>query len=160
MKKIIRIYPSPHTVEFDVLISTLIKAQFKLTSDLFMYAGPLTMPLLVHSVGYMATRYATKEWPDLQIFLSSVGIYENIEADFANELGYDEATLKKYFGPVKHPGGRDGMILFPVLNRPKSVGQITLRDKNPYTHPVMDPRYLEHPQDVGSLIEGRLMYFY
>lgn len=42
----------------------------------------------------------------------------------------------------------------PVLLRPKSRGFIKLRSRNPYEHPLIDPRYLSHPQDVATIVEG------
>lgn len=42
----------------------------------------------------------------------------------------------------------------PVLLRPKSRGYITLRSRNPYEHPVINPNYLSHPDDVATIVEG------
>jgi hypothetical protein len=42
--------------------------------------------------------------------------------------------------------GKDGFF--------KSVGEIILKDKNPFTPPIIDPKYLHHPHDVKLLTEG------
>jgi len=42
----------------------------------------------------------------------------------------------------------------PVLLRPKSRGFLKLRSRNPYDHPLIDPRYLSHPEDVATMVEG------
>lgn len=42
----------------------------------------------------------------------------------------------------------------PVLLRPKSRGYLKLRSRDPYQHPVIDPRYLSHPHDVKTIVEG------
>lgn len=45
----------------------------------------------------------------------------------------------------------------PVLLRPKSRGYLKLRSRNPYDHPIIDPRYLSHPQDIRTIVEGMKM---
>lgn len=42
----------------------------------------------------------------------------------------------------------------PVLLRPKSRGYLKLRSRNPYEHPIIDPRYLSNPADVATIVEG------
>lgn len=42
----------------------------------------------------------------------------------------------------------------PVLLRPKSRGYLKLRSRNPYEHPMIDPKYLSHPDDVATIVEG------
>lgn len=42
----------------------------------------------------------------------------------------------------------------PVLLRPKSRGYLKLRSRNPYEHPLINPRYLSHPHDVATIVEG------
>jgi choline dehydrogenase len=48
----------------------------------------------------------------------------------------------------------DSFTLDPVMLRPKSRGYIKLRSANPYDHPIIDPKYLTHPQDIHSMVEG------
>ncbi|XP_054709909.1 uncharacterized protein LOC129219656 [Uloborus diversus] len=40
------------------------------------------------------------------------------------------------------------------LLKPKSRGTITLRSTDPYDPPVIDPNYLEDPEDIQDLVEG------
>lgn len=42
----------------------------------------------------------------------------------------------------------------PVLLRPKSRGYLKLRSRNPHDHPLIDPRYLSHPHDVATIVDG------
>lgn len=42
----------------------------------------------------------------------------------------------------------------PVMLRPKSRGYLKLRSRNPYDHPLIDPRYLSHPHDVATVVDG------
>ncbi|XP_075728823.1 putative GMC-type oxidoreductase Mb1310 [Rhipicephalus microplus] len=56
-------------------------------------------------------------------------------------------------------GPTDGRLSFRgvvVLNRPKSGGSITLCSADPNDDPDIDPRILEHPDDVRRAAEGEL----
>lgn len=46
------------------------------------------------------------------------------------------------------------MTILPVLLHPKSKGIVRLKDKNPSTKPLIDPRYLNNPRDIEILISG------
>jgi len=49
-----------------------------------------------------------------------------------------------------------GLSLFTVLQRPKSVGALTLRLADPLMHPAIDPRYLSDPDgsDLNTLVDA------
>lgn len=47
-----------------------------------------------------------------------------------------------------------GFTLCPTLLYPQSKGQITLRSKNPFEPPVIQPNYLENQQDLETLLAG------
>lgn len=42
----------------------------------------------------------------------------------------------------------------PTLLRPKSRGSIRLRSGDPFESPIIDPNYLEHPDDVKTFVAG------
>jgi len=41
-----------------------------------------------------------------------------------------------------------------TLIRPKSRGQIRLKSTDPEDHPLIDPRYYSHPNDIQVMMEG------
>nr|WP_295467013.1 GMC family oxidoreductase N-terminal domain-containing protein [Mesorhizobium sp.] len=49
-----------------------------------------------------------------------------------------------------------GISMFTVLQRPKSVGALTLRSADPLMHPAIDPKYLSDPEDsdLTTLIDA------
>ncbi|SHO65763.1 Choline dehydrogenase [Pseudoxanthobacter soli DSM 19599] len=54
------------------------------------------------------------------------------------------------------PGGA-GCTLNAYLVRPKSRGSVTLRSAEPSDHPVIDPNFLDHPDDLeGTIASVRL----
>ena len=50
--------------------------------------------------------------------------------------------------------GKDGVSILPALLRPKSTGTIRLASTNHHDHPLIDPQYLKHPDDVKTLVEA------
>ena len=48
----------------------------------------------------------------------------------------------------------EGMMVHPTLLRPKSVGSMVLSGPSINNPPVIDPNYLDHPEDLPVLIEG------
>jgi choline dehydrogenase-like flavoprotein len=48
----------------------------------------------------------------------------------------------------------DSFTMNPVMLRPKSRGFVRLRSTNPYDHPLIDPKYFSHPQDIHTMVEG------
>ncbi|XP_064614290.1 uncharacterized GMC-type oxidoreductase Mb1310-like [Liolophura sinensis] len=47
-----------------------------------------------------------------------------------------------------------GFTFIPILSHPKSSGTLRLRSRNPMEFPILDPRYLSHPDDVSTLVEA------
>lgn len=108
--------------------------------------GPLSATGLSQLSGFIDSRYSnTSEGsPDLQILFwgysascSKSGLVGEIDADKVN------GTLPK----------RE-VIIIPVVVDPKSRGYLTLRDKNPLSHPKIFARYLKNSIDVAKLVEG------
>ena len=50
----------------------------------------------------------------------------------------------------------DGFRLEIQLLSPKSQGHVRLASRNPFVHPLIDPKYLENIEDVYTLIRGKL----
>ncbi|EEC06569.1 glucose dehydrogenase, putative [Ixodes scapularis] len=48
----------------------------------------------------------------------------------------------------------DSMSLYPVLLRPRSRGTVRLRSTDPHDEPLLNPRYLTHPQDLRTMVDA------
>jgi len=47
-----------------------------------------------------------------------------------------------------------GLSCHVCLLRPKSRGEVTLKSSDPFEDPLIDPKFLSHPDDVTDLVEG------
>ncbi|MEM8894667.1 MAG: GMC family oxidoreductase N-terminal domain-containing protein, partial [Bacteroidota bacterium] len=63
------------------------------------------------------------------------------------EYGFDLYDLNKF----PHD---DGYSILPSLLQPKSRGEVSLRDKNPSSAPVIDPKFLSEESDLAQLVAG------
>ncbi|XP_070539484.1 alcohol dehydrogenase [acceptor]-like [Ptychodera flava] len=68
-----------------------------------------------------------------------------------NNTKFDETF--EYVGKAEREP-KQGIVLYPILLHPKSTGNLKLRSRNPLDHPMIDPCYLEDPDDVTSMIKG------
>ncbi|KAJ8315043.1 hypothetical protein KUTeg_007193 [Tegillarca granosa] len=66
--------------------------------------------------------------------------------------------LFNLFGEKFQSNTINAFSILPTLLHPKSKGTITLQTKDPFDPPLIDPHYLEHPDDVRSFIKGIRIY--
>lgn len=92
-----------------------------------------------------------RDWPDLQMYFSYAGVYETIAKDISWLGGVKRDEFEEFLRPYK---GKHGLTLGAALVRPKSFGTVRLNSRDPFQHPAIDPRYLEHPDDIKALVEG------
>jgi len=49
----------------------------------------------------------------------------------------------------------DGFFQLVTMSRPVGTGTVKLRDANPHSLLEIDPKYLENPHDLKTLVEGK-----
>ncbi|KAH8385023.1 hypothetical protein KR093_010499, partial [Drosophila rubida] len=94
-----------------------------------------------------------KDWPDVELIL----VAGSLASD--NGLGLKQGGNIKdeiYEGLYKHMERtqQDHFTLLVMQFHPKSVGRLWLRDANPASWPVIDPKYFLDPEDVEYLLDG------
>lgn len=89
--------------------------------------------------------------PDIELAPISTTPASQLFKAMMVELGLLPEAFDAIIGPVD---GTPGFRSVVILNRPKSKGSITLRSVDPYDPPNIDPRILEHPDDVRRAAEG------
>ncbi len=78
----------------------------------------------------------------------------------------DRVDMQLYFSPVSYskptPGTRRLTLPDPFPGfftgispcRPKSLGTVAIKSPDPFVPPEIDPRYLDHPDDVATMLAG------
>ncbi|XP_023228519.1 glucose dehydrogenase [FAD, quinone]-like [Centruroides sculpturatus] len=116
-------------------------------------SGPLTLPVGFEGLAFVNSRFAnlSEDYPDIELHLISGGPTSDGGKIIIPSLGINNQIRKLYYKPILY---RNAFSIFPSLFHPKSRGYIKLRSANPYDHPIIQPNYLSHPQDVLALIDG------
>lgn len=94
--------------------------------------------------------------------LSNPDGHPDLELLFISGTMSSEMTLRKSFGMADHvynsvyksTEGQDGIMIFPMVMRPKSKGRIMLRDANIFHQPLIYPNYFADEHDLDVLVQG------
>ena len=112
--------------------------------------GPLTSTPIEGNL-FHRTSLATDQRQDLQLlYQGGAPIGRN-----ADDLNYIPLLAKSYFGPQteKEMVSVSGFFMVAVGLHPKSIGDIRL-DRRPRAPTLISPNYLDHQDDVETLLEG------
>lgn len=107
----------------------------------------------VDGLAFMSTPLQSqdsRDWPDIQMHM----VPADVVADGGRYLRYLAGVSEGVWSYYRAFIGVPSFSIDPVLLRPKSRGKLWLRSRDPYDHPLIDPRYLSHPADVRTIIEG------
>nr|CAD7432544.1 unnamed protein product [Timema monikensis] len=86
--------------------------------------------------------------PDLQLMAIPSGASSDDGAHLYTTVGITDKVWQGYFSTLS---GKQVASFLPVLLHPKSKGEILLRDGDPNSLPLINPRYLTHQRDVDTL---------
>ncbi|UXI21464.1 hypothetical protein NH340_JMT07407 [Sarcoptes scabiei] len=75
---------------------------------------------------------------------------------FKDSINLNEQQWQNVFFPFVQ---KECYTLLPVMLRPKSVGYIKLKSANPYDHPIIDPKYFSHPEDLEKMADAMKISF-
>ncbi|XP_069137635.1 glucose dehydrogenase [FAD, quinone]-like [Argopecten irradians] len=135
-------------VTFSDLTSTLTALQYE-----YFRTGPLSATMLeamAFVYNDLNNKKDTGKNSDIQLMTYSVHSITPSMRE-AIDFNYREDVKDNIF-----TGTDDTRTIFlsPTLMHPKSTGTIRLKSSDPFDYPVIDPHYLEHPDDVKTLIAG------
>lgn len=104
-------------------------------------------------MGFIKTKYAnhSDDYPDFEIHLLSGSPTSDDGQTFRRVQGFTRELWEKVYVPYL---AYDTMSMYPVLLRPKSKGYVKLRSTNPYDPPIIDPKYLTHPDDILTMVDA------
>lgn len=108
-------------------------------------SGPLTSFSGVEGLAFMHSRYSDSnlDWPDILLVLVNGDI-----------LSSNSAYLDSEFRSQLKVNGSNRFSIFPIILKPKSRGVIRLQSSNPLHPPLIDPKYLTHPEDIMVMIDA------
>lgn len=105
--------------------------------------GPLASTGLSQLTGFVKSKYAEEDYPDLQIFFSG----------YSTKCSNTGLIQECENGSMKNCGRRE-IAIRPTLVDVRSKGVLKLRSSNPLDHPLLFPNYLTKKQDINILKEG------
>lgn len=106
--------------------------------------GPLASTGLTQVTGFVKSKYAKDDVPDLQLF------FDGFSARCSETGKEDECSN----GTRGTPCGKRIVNLRPTNILTRSTGYLTLKSKNPLVAPAIFANYLTEKMDVDVLIEG------
>ena len=101
----------------------------------------------------ISSSISDKGFPDIHTYFLAYSIDSHYKRVFSNAFNFKPEILNNYFGKVK---GKDSFLQMVTINKPFGTGTLRLKNKDPFTKPLLDPRYLSHEKDVKILVEGKL----
>ncbi|CAF3714462.1 unnamed protein product [Rotaria sordida] len=115
--------------------------------------GPLTSPggesLAWYQLNGNADSNKTQP-PDIQILFCPF----TVSAELFRNFNFKPEFYEQYFKPHLTDGSQWTILCSPALLHPESKGEITLASRDPLTHPIINPNYLQNKEDVHKMVEG------
>lgn len=114
--------------------------------------GPLSTNGVGEAISYIRTPFASHPGPDIEI-LSAAGSLHSDSAHNFRTLNIKDAIFENVYKPLL-VNQVDTFTALIILLHPKSTGFMELKNGNAFSAPLFYPNYLEHPDDVETLLEG------
>ncbi|XP_064460194.1 glucose dehydrogenase [FAD, quinone]-like [Ornithodoros turicata] len=115
-------------------------------------AGPYSVPMGVEALSFTKTSITNDARPDVEYYLFGISpAGAGSEQYNTVALGYTDKVYSKYYLPKRN---EYAVQVAPGINGLKSRGVIKLGTTDPYDHPIIDPNYFSHPDDVLIAIEA------
>ncbi|XP_036147139.1 glucose dehydrogenase [FAD, quinone] isoform X2 [Monomorium pharaonis] len=113
--------------------------------------GLLSIPGGAEALAFIKTKYAPDERPDIELLFASGSLHSDNGQALKRGLRISEDLYNAVYKPIEN---QDAWSIWPIIQYPKSVGRLTLRSKNPFESPKMDPNFFSHPADLEIILEG------
>lgn len=115
--------------------------------------GPGSAPAGFAGQAFFQSPQAQPPYPDLQAMHLSIALHPELSLLAHNALGLKQEVLDKWWAPF-HWRNIDAKFVLLLLGRPKSVGEMRLVSSNPDDDVVLEPNYLQDPDDREALLFG------
>ena len=138
-------YKAPKAMSHDTLKLVQPTA---LTDYLMQGTGPLTSIGGVVGTGFIHTAVNNDTRPDIQLIFASLTWAVDFGTNLRKICGLGDEAFDWY---KEQPESEFGVMIAPVLSRPKSKGSIKLRSSDPMDHPIIEANYLRDKFDLDTL---------
>ena len=108
--------------------------------------GSLFSTMLFHS-------FNDPNYPELQIYMTPMNIDENLSDGESESASIFQSLGRKLLVRGKKVA-KPGVQIDINLERPRSLGKVSLYSSNPSDYPKIDPNYLSNKKDLDDLVEG------
>ena len=118
--------------------------------------GPLTVPGGVEALSFIKTETNEPRGPnvpDVELMFIAGSFHSDGGAGISKGLRIKSDIYNSVYKPLED-ADIDTYSTMLVLFHPKSVGHLRLKTSNPMKHPLIYPNYLNHPDDVETLLEA------
>jgi choline dehydrogenase-like flavoprotein len=116
--------------------------------------GDISLPGGGEALSFIQTKFASRGFdvPDVEFFELSGGLHTD------HGVLVDNYNIRsEIYDTVYRPliaTRLDTMTPTVITFHPKSTGYIKLRNKNPFSHPLIHANILDHPDDVETILEA------
>uniref|UniRef100_A0A0B6ZWA2 Glucose-methanol-choline oxidoreductase N-terminal domain-containing protein n=1 Tax=Arion vulgaris TaxID=1028688 RepID=A0A0B6ZWA2_9EUPU len=90
-----------------------------------------------------------KVWPNLQIMFATNGL--DVGSQFLEGVNVDTEVVQDY---LYRDNITNNFVCLPCALRPVSRGEIKLRSKDPFDHPLIYPNYFQRKEDLEVILKG------
>lgn len=113
--------------------------------------GPIVSISGIGGAGFFPSSLSTGNYPDIYLNHVGVGVHSTFGKDLDEVFNFKDHTMERYYSPYV---GKDAFFFVVNLGAVKSIGEIKLRSKDEFQYPVINPRYLSHPDDVRNMLDA------
>ncbi|XP_054004410.1 glucose dehydrogenase [FAD, quinone]-like isoform X2 [Hylaeus anthracinus] len=117
----------------------------------FNRSGLMSLPGGAEALAFIRTKYAPDSRPDIELLFASGSLHSDGGYPLKKALRITDELYDTVFKPIEN---EDAWSIWPILQNPRSVGRLTLKSKDPFEPPKMDPNFFTHPADLEIILEG------
>ncbi|CAG2170999.1 unnamed protein product, partial [Oppiella nova] len=141
------------TVNETIGINWLTESQPGYIMEYFLFRKNNLAKNIDEGTGYIKTKYnyPLDDWPDIQLFMLPGSLTTDLGLRLQKIQGIKKSVWKQFFKPYV---GFNTFTIYAVVMRPKSRGWVRLASRDPYSQPLIDPKYFDDDQDLNVLVEG------
>ncbi|KAI2796476.1 hypothetical protein BLOT_015768 [Blomia tropicalis] len=145
--------PKPIT-EFWTHIQARVQSFPNIVRNVATGTGPLASNNGQDVTGFIRTSFANPnlpDMPDFQVSFISGCLSSDDGLHFRRVVGVNDQMWEAVFKPFMR---RHCYMVIPILLKPRSSGYIRLASRDPYVHPIIEPNYFSHWNDLDSMAEA------